>query len=176
MMHALQLVPLTRWTGPQMLLIRPRIGHIGWLSFSHTEALIAEGYRAGRKRWKGWRSTSAARTGVFPRRRVRIDVNRQRMYRLWPLCRARARDNGARQLLSRLRAPGPIPVVTGGRRLHPTVSGGCAVRALRQCRSDVGGPPARPVATWGRRISRPRLHAADELAEDVRRGRFAPEK
>jgi NTE family protein len=78
MMHALQLVPLTRWTGPPMLLIRPRIGHIEWLSFSHTEQLIAEGYRAATEALERMDEVLAAHTGVFPRRRVRIDVNRQR--------------------------------------------------------------------------------------------------
>ncbi len=78
MMHSLQLVPLTRWSGPPMLLIRPRIGHIGWLSFTHTEELIAEGYRAGKEALEGLDEVLSARGGVFPRRRVRIDVNRQR--------------------------------------------------------------------------------------------------
>jgi NTE family protein len=78
MMHALQLVPLTRWNGPPMLLIRPRIGHIEWLSFSHTEDLIAEGYRAATEALERLDDVLSARSGVFPRRRVRIDVNRQR--------------------------------------------------------------------------------------------------
>ena len=54
MMHSLQLVPLTEWEGPPMLLIRPRIGHVGWLSFSDTEALIAEGYRAACEALSNW--------------------------------------------------------------------------------------------------------------------------
>jgi NTE family protein len=78
MMHALQLVPLTRWTGPPMLLIRPRIADIGWLSFAHTDALIAEGYRAAREALANWDDVLAERGGVFPRRRVRIAVDRSR--------------------------------------------------------------------------------------------------
>jgi NTE family protein len=78
MMHALQLVPLTHWTGPPMLLIRPRIGHVGWLSFSDTASLVAEGYRAAREALERWDEVLAAPSGVFPRRRVRIDVDRAR--------------------------------------------------------------------------------------------------
>lgn len=76
MMHALQLVPLTQWSGPPMLLIRPRIGHVGWLSFTDTDALIAEGYRAAREGLGIWEDVLAAPGGIFPRRRVRVDVDR----------------------------------------------------------------------------------------------------
>ncbi len=78
MMHALQQVPLTRWEGPPMLLIRPRIAHIGWLSFAHTEEIIAEGYRAAREALATWDDVLAAAGGVFPRRCVRIAVDRAR--------------------------------------------------------------------------------------------------
>jgi len=79
MMHALQLVPLTNWTGPPMLLIRPRIGHVGWLSFSDTDALIAEGYRAAREALAIWDTVLAAPRGsIYPQRRVRIDVDRRK--------------------------------------------------------------------------------------------------
>jgi NTE family protein len=76
MMHALQLVPLTRWAGPPMLLIRPRIAYVGWLSFSHTDTLIAEGYRAAREALANWDEVLAAPGGIFPRRRVRVAVDR----------------------------------------------------------------------------------------------------
>jgi NTE family protein len=77
MMHSLQLVPLTDWEGPPMLLIRPRIGHVGWLSFSDTDALIAEGYRAAREALTNWETVIRAPRGrIFPCRHVRIDVDR----------------------------------------------------------------------------------------------------
>lgn len=76
MMHALQLVPLTRWAGPPMLLIRPRVAQVGWLSFTHTDMLIAEGYRAAREALADWDEVLAASGGVFPRRRVRVNVDR----------------------------------------------------------------------------------------------------
>jgi NTE family protein len=78
MMHALQLVPLTTWSGPPMLLIRPRIQYVGWLSFSHTDTLIAEGYRVAREALATWDEVLAASGGIFPRRRVRIEVDRRR--------------------------------------------------------------------------------------------------
>jgi NTE family protein len=76
MMHALQLVPLTHWSGPPMLLIRPHIAHVGWLTFTHTAELIDEGYRAAREAAECLDEVLAAPTGVFPRRRVRIMVDR----------------------------------------------------------------------------------------------------
>jgi NTE family protein len=78
MMHALQLTPLVSWSGPPMLLVRPRIAHVGWLSFSHTELLIAEGYRAAREALACWDEVLAAPGGIYPRRRVRVDVDRHR--------------------------------------------------------------------------------------------------
>jgi NTE family protein len=76
MMHALQLVPLTRWHGPPMLLIRPRIADVGWLSFAHTDTLIAEGYRSATEALSNWDDVLAAAGGIFPHRRVRIIVDR----------------------------------------------------------------------------------------------------
>jgi NTE family protein len=77
MMHALQLFPLSRWTQPPMLLIRPRIGHVGWLSFSHTDELIAEGYRAAREALAHWDEVLTAPSGVYPRRVVQVQVDRK---------------------------------------------------------------------------------------------------
>jgi NTE family protein len=77
MMHALQLFPLSRWTQPPMLLIRPRVGHVGWLSFSHTDELIAEGYRAAREALAHWDEVVTATNGVYPRRVVRVQVDRK---------------------------------------------------------------------------------------------------
>ena len=76
MMHALQQQPLTRWHGPPMLLVRPRIADAGWLSFGDTPGLIAEGYRAAREALTHLDTLLAARSGVFPRRRVVLSVDR----------------------------------------------------------------------------------------------------
>ncbi len=76
MMHALQLAPLREWSGPPMFLIRPRLGHVGWLSFSHTPDVIAEGYRAAREALKELPECLAAKGGVFPRAPYRLAVDR----------------------------------------------------------------------------------------------------
>jgi len=78
MMRALQLPPLEQWQGPPMILIRPRVGHIGWFSFSHTEELIAEGYRAACEALEGYETFFDAPGGVYPRRRMRVLVDRAR--------------------------------------------------------------------------------------------------
>jgi NTE family protein len=76
MMHALQLSPLREWTRPPMFLIRPRLGHVGWLSFSHTAEVIAEGYRAATEALTQLPECLAATSGVFPRAAYRLEVDR----------------------------------------------------------------------------------------------------
>jgi NTE family protein len=76
MMHSLQQQPLARWHGPPMLLIRPRIADAGWLSFGNTPAVIAEGYRAAHEALDHLDTVLAAHGGVFPRRRVVLNVDR----------------------------------------------------------------------------------------------------
>jgi len=76
MMHALQVAPLTQWSGPPMFLIRPRLGHVGWLSFSHTPDVIAEGYRAARDALTQLPECLAAKSGVYPRAAYRLSVDR----------------------------------------------------------------------------------------------------
>lgn len=78
MMHALQVAPLHEWNGPPMFLIRPRLGHVGWLSFSHTPEVIAEGYRAACEALTQLPECLAASTGVFPRTAYRLRVDRER--------------------------------------------------------------------------------------------------
>ena len=78
MMHSLQTSPLSAWTGPPMILIRPRVSHIPWLSFAHTEELIAEGYRAACLALESLAQCLDAAGGVWPRYPVRVSVNRER--------------------------------------------------------------------------------------------------
>jgi NTE family protein len=78
MMHALQLSPLENWTAPPMILIRPRVSHIGWFSFSHADELIEAGYKAAMEAMQYFDSCAAAETGVFPRRAVAISVDRDK--------------------------------------------------------------------------------------------------
>jgi NTE family protein len=78
MMHALQQAPLAQWEGPPMVLIRPRVSHIGWLSFTHTRELIDEGYRVAREALQHLATCLAAPGGVFPRRTVKLTVDRDK--------------------------------------------------------------------------------------------------
>ena len=78
MMHALQESPLARWSGPPMLLVRPRISHISWFSFDDTPQLIAEGYRAAHEALDHLSEALAVPGGVFPRRTVRLTVDEER--------------------------------------------------------------------------------------------------
>lgn len=78
MMHALQQAPFSRWTGPPMILIRPRVSHIPWLSFSHTSELIAVGYRAAMKALEDLEECLNAPGGVWPRIPVQVSVDRDK--------------------------------------------------------------------------------------------------
>ena len=78
MMHALQLAPLEQWSGPPMILIRPKVSHIGWFSFSHTEELIDAGYRAAMAALEDFEECLGAETGIFPRRAMQISVDRDK--------------------------------------------------------------------------------------------------
>ena len=78
MMHALQLHPLERWTAPPMILIRPRVSHIGWFSFSHADELIEAGYNAAIEALSHLDLASSADGGIYPRREIRISVDREK--------------------------------------------------------------------------------------------------
>jgi NTE family protein len=78
MMHALQQPSLAHWSGPPMLLIRPRVSHIGWFVFGHAQELIDEGYRAASEALRGLDDLFTAPSGIFPRRHVRLTVDREK--------------------------------------------------------------------------------------------------
>ena len=78
MMHALQLAPFATWTRPPMILIRPKVNHIGWFSFSHTDELLEAGYRAAMDACLHYEECIAWGLGVFPRRAMQITVDRQK--------------------------------------------------------------------------------------------------
>jgi len=59
-----------------MLLIRPKVSHVGWFSFGHTEELLEIGYTAAREALKGLPALLRAPGGIFPRRSVAITVDR----------------------------------------------------------------------------------------------------
>jgi NTE family protein len=78
MMHALQLAPFATWVRPPMILIRPKVNHIGWFSFSNTDDLIEAGYTAAMDACKHYEECIAWGIGVFPRRPMQITVDRQK--------------------------------------------------------------------------------------------------
>jgi len=73
MMHALQQYPLSRWDGPPMLLIRPKLGQ-DWLSFGNASRSIEEGYRKASLALQDFEAVLEQPGGVYPRRRVAIHV------------------------------------------------------------------------------------------------------
>jgi NTE family protein len=78
MMHALQLHPLESWSGPPMILIRPRVSHIGWFSFKHADELIEAGYKAAVEALRDFDACVNSESGIFPRRQVAISVAREK--------------------------------------------------------------------------------------------------
>lgn len=91
MMHALQLAPFATWTRPPMILIRPKVNHIGWFSFSHTDDLLEAGYTAAMEACKHYEECISWGIGVFPRRAMQITVDRDKCIGC-TLCTALAPD------------------------------------------------------------------------------------
>jgi NTE family protein len=75
MMHALQLAPFTTWTRPPMILVRPKVNHISWFSFTHTDELLEAGYTAAMEACKHYEECIDWGTGVFPRRAMQLTVD-----------------------------------------------------------------------------------------------------
>jgi NTE family protein len=72
-------VRLARWTGPALLLVQPRVEHVPMFSFEHTRELMDEGYRAAAAALdQAGADARAAGGGIFPRRLIRIGVDRER--------------------------------------------------------------------------------------------------
>jgi NTE family protein len=78
MMHALQEEMLSHWDGPPMLLIRPRVSHHGWFSFSNAESVIQTGYEAAIGALDHASHALQSAGGVHPLRRIRLIVDRDR--------------------------------------------------------------------------------------------------
>jgi NTE family protein len=70
---------LRRWTSPPLLLVHPRVEHIGMFGFGHTRELIEEGYRATADLVDSVADTFDPNGyGIWPQRRVEIRVDRGR--------------------------------------------------------------------------------------------------
>jgi NTE family protein len=78
MMHQQQQQALEKWTTPPMLLVRPKVSHIDWFSFSHTADLITIGYDATRNALEDLDSLLRAPGGIWPRHAVQIAVDRDK--------------------------------------------------------------------------------------------------
>ena len=78
MMQALQQAPLDHWTGPPMLLVRPRVSHIDRFAFGQTAELVEAGYRAALAALDDLDVVLEAAGGIFPRRPLQVSVDRAR--------------------------------------------------------------------------------------------------
>jgi NTE family protein len=78
MMHALQQMPLTDWSGPPMLLLRPRVSHHGWFAFEGAGEMIDAGYAAASAALDQLGDELTRAGGVYPRRQVQLSVDRGR--------------------------------------------------------------------------------------------------
>ena len=134
MMHALQLAPFANWTRPPMILIRPKVNHIGWFSFSHTDELLEAGYTAAMEACTHYEECIAWGIGVFPRRAMQIKVDNKKCIGC-TLCTALAPDIMAMD--SRQKAYPLTPVVewspTDGDFVHQ-----CPTLAIEVTRLDMG--------------------------------------
>lgn len=61
-----------------MVLARPRLGHVDWLGFGNTREVIEEGYRAATEALDSLELAMRENGSIYPRRPVRISVDRAR--------------------------------------------------------------------------------------------------
>ena len=78
MMHALQQMPLGQWDGPPMVLIRPRLGDVGWLSFGDPGRVLDAGYQAAMDALRELGTCLDAPGGIYPRRTVQVEVDKEK--------------------------------------------------------------------------------------------------
>jgi NTE family protein len=77
MMHSLQGFPLQQWSGPPMLLIRPKVGR-DWLSFANSANNVREGYRAAAKALEHFDAYMDQPGGIYPRKRIELSVDKEK--------------------------------------------------------------------------------------------------
>jgi len=72
-------IALRTWLRPPLLLVRPTVWHVDLLSFRHNGELVDEGYRATHAVLDAPHALPPPdATGVYPRRRVRVEIARDR--------------------------------------------------------------------------------------------------
>ncbi|HEV2292049.1 MAG TPA: patatin-like phospholipase family protein [Gemmatimonadales bacterium] len=78
-MHSMLVERLRGWESPPLLLVHPRVEHVGMFTFDHTRELIDEGYRATMEALEqlpeGFPATAK---GMYPRRIVEVSVEESR--------------------------------------------------------------------------------------------------
>jgi NTE family protein len=76
MMHALQHAQLALWSGPPLVLSRPRVWHFSWFAFGHAEQFRVAGYEAALESLDVIPDALMAGSGVWPKRQIEISVDR----------------------------------------------------------------------------------------------------
>ncbi len=70
---------LKTWSGPPLLLVHPRVEHVSMFAFDQTRELLEEGHRATAAALARFEEClDEGATGIFPKKRVRIRVDRDR--------------------------------------------------------------------------------------------------
>jgi NTE family protein len=78
-MQTMMQTRLEHWTQPPILLLHPRVEHVSMFAFGSNRELIEEGRRATAAMLDGLAEPlNPEMIGIFPRRRVRIRVDRSR--------------------------------------------------------------------------------------------------
>lgn len=76
MMHALQTLQITDWSGPPLMLVQPDVARAGMFSFNHTAHLIEAGYVAACSALDEVGDAMFSTGGVYPVRDVELHVDR----------------------------------------------------------------------------------------------------
>jgi NTE family protein len=76
MMHALQTLQISDWSGPPLLLVQPDVARAGMFSFNHTASLIEAGYAAACSALDEVGDALRSTGGVYPVRDVELSVDR----------------------------------------------------------------------------------------------------
>ncbi len=145
MMHEMQQASLARWMGPPMLLVRPKVSHIGWFSFSHAEQLLQLGYDSTREALTHLLDALAAPGGIHPRRQMEITVDRERCTG----CGLCAAHHPSLMALDRMRRAYPLQPVHDFSPADAAFTGCCPTQAIGVSPIITSDPVAAELAQRG---------------------------
>jgi NTE family protein len=78
-MHTMLVERLRSWERPPLVLVHPRVEHVGMFSFDHTREMIEEGYRATMEAMESLPARFPdSGSGIHPRRQVEVAVDEGR--------------------------------------------------------------------------------------------------